>query len=299
MFTNNELKTWIENNPTLVSKKSFDAFSGLFLLKYKKSVFFKNLWNEYLIQCRGTIVNENFDIVSYPFTKIFNYKENGTVIDTDHEVIAVDKINGFMAAATWYNDDILVSTTGSLTSDFVAMAKEMLPLEQMKPFLKGSAEYTFIFEIVHANDPHIIPEKFGAYLIGCRKKEIGSANISEWMLDDIAKHIGVKRPTWKYTTFGDLLNEVKTYQREGFVVYDTESDVVLKIKTPFYLTSKFIGRTKQLDKIFNKNYKQVFDEEFYSLCEHLQANYTTEQFLEIPEQDRLEIVRKWAEVAYV
>ena len=117
--------------------------------------------------------------------------------------------------------------------------------------------------------------------------------------DDIARHIGVKRPTWKYTTFGKLLDKVKTYQREGFVVYDQESDIVLKIKTPFYLTSKFIARTKQLDKIFNKNYKQVFDEEFYGLVEMLQANYTKEQFLEIPEQDRLEIVRKWAEVAYV
>ena len=79
-------------------------------------------------------------------------------------------------------------------------------------------------------------------------------------MDDIATNIGVKRPTWKYVYFDDLLEEVKTYQREGFVVYDQESDIVLKIKTPFYLTSKFIARTKQLDKIFNKNYKQVFVE---------------------------------------
>lgn len=275
--------------------------NGLFVHKYKRKVFYDNLWDIHpeLKDARGLVKDADGNIVQYPFTKIFNYKENGTVIDPNNEVIAVDKINGFMAAVTWYNDDILVSTTGSLTSDFVDMAKEILPLEQIKPVLQKYPEYSFVFEIVHPNDPHIIPEEIGAYLLGGREKKLGSYKLSEWLLDDIAAKMSVKRPDWKYVYFEDLLEEVKTYQREGFVVYDQESDVVLKIKTPFYLTAKFIARTKQLDKIFSKNYKQTFDEEFYGLIEHLQENYSSSYFMSLPEQTRLEIVRKWAEVAYV
>jgi hypothetical protein len=36
-------------------------------------VFYDNLWNDYLEECRGTIVDENFNVVSRPFTKIYNY----------------------------------------------------------------------------------------------------------------------------------------------------------------------------------------------------------------------------------
>jgi ATP-dependent RNA circularization protein (DNA/RNA ligase family) len=290
MFTNNELKNWVENNLALVSKKSFDKFPGLHLLKYKNSVFYKNLWNEYLIQCRGTVVNENFDIISYGFAKIFNYRENNTIIDPHHQVIAVDKINGFLAAVTWYNGDILVSTTGSLTSEHVDMAKEILPLDRMKLVLESYQNLSFCFEIVHPNDPHIISEYEGVYLIGAREKVLGSAKQSEVFLDAIALDFDVFRPKWEYIRFSDLLEQAKTYKREGYVVYDQESDTVLKLKTPYYLTSKFIARIKKLDLIFDRNYKQHFEEEFYSLCEYLQKNYTKEQFLEISEQERLTIL---------
>ncbi len=275
--------------------------NGLFVHKYKRSVFYQNLWNMHpeLVDARGLIRDADGNVVQYPFTKVFNRHENGTDIPLDHQVIAVDKINGFLAAVTWYNGDILVSTTGSLTSEHVDMAKEILPLDRMKLVLESYQNLSFCFEIVHPNDPHIIPEYEGAYLIGAREKVLGSAKQSEVFLDAIALDFGVFRPKWEYIRFSDLLEQAKTYKREGYVVYDQESDTVLKLKTPYYLISKFIARTKKLDLIFDRNYKQHFEEEFYSLCEYLQKSYTKDQFLEIPEQERLTIIRDWAEHAYV
>ena len=294
-----DFKNFIENNPHLVSKKSFDGFAGLSLLKYKNCVFYNNLWNEHLLNCRGTIVDENYNIIQYGFTKIFNYKENNTTIPLNHHVLAVDKINGFMAAVTWYNGDVLVSTTGSLNSDFVEMAKEILPMDVLRETLPEYDQYTFLFEIVHPNDPHIIPEDTGAYLLAMRRKQRNSQLIYGNSLVGFDEMWGTKVPNGVSCTFEEILDIVKTYKREGFVIYDQESDVVLKIKTPFYLASKFIARTKKLDLIFDKGYKQHFEEEFYGLCELLQQNYSKEQFLEIAEQDRLEIIRNWAENAYV
>jgi predicted kinase len=282
---------------------SYDDFvakkehNGLIIHKYKRKVFHDNLWHLHsgLVDARGMVTDTDNNIVQYPFTKIFNYKENGTTIDLSHEVLAIDKINGFMAAVTWHNGEPLVSTTGSLSSDFVAMAKTALPLSKMTKILSLYSNYTFCFEIVHPNDPHIIKEKFGAYLIGGREKVLGSKQMNQKTLDEFAKYWDVMRPEYRTCAFSELLEFQVNYQREGFVVYDQESEQVLKIKTPYYLTAKFIARTKKLEFIFDKNYKEKFDEEYYSLCEYLQQNYTKEEFLNIQEQDRLEIVRNWAE----
>lgn len=271
--------------------------NGLFIHKFKRKVFYDNLWDNHpqLIEARGLITDVQDNIIQYPFTKIFNRNENGIDIPKSHIVLAVDKINGFMAAVTWNNGEVLVSTTGSVNSDFVEMAKEMLPLDKMVDGLKTFSSHTFCFEIVHHNDPHIIEEKVGAYLIGARQKKQGSEQWKQLSLDKQAKEWGVKRPVWFCDLFHNILLDLKDYKREGYVIYDTESDTVLKLKSPFYLTSKFIARTKRLELIFDKCYKQHFEEEFYTLCEFLQKTYTKDKFLEIEEQDRLKIVRNWAE----
>jgi hypothetical protein len=97
-----DLKKFVEENPKLVTMRP--AGDGLFVLKYKKSVFFDDLWNEYLEECRGTIVDANFNIVSYPFTKIYNYgvESKAPVLAPGTMVKPYRKVNGFMGAITWH-----------------------------------------------------------------------------------------------------------------------------------------------------------------------------------------------------
>ena len=168
MSFKDQLKKFVEDNPKLVSMKP--AGDGIYVLKYKKKVFYDNLWNEYVAECRGTIVDEDFNLVSYPFTKIYNYgiEKEAPVLADDTMVTAYRKVNGFMVAMTFYNGDVLVSTTGSTDSDFVGYAKEMM-LKHMPwadwQMALGNSEMqgmTFMFECVHPNDPHIIPEEAGS-----------------------------------------------------------------------------------------------------------------------------------------
>jgi hypothetical protein len=77
------------------------------------------------------------------------------------------------------------------------------------------------------------------------------------------------------------------------MVYDLESSTVLKMKSPYYLVSKFLARTKKMEEIFSSNYKQKFDEDFHGLIEFIHGNFTKEQFLETSEQDRLVIVQNF------
>ena len=160
------LKQFVHDNPKLVSMKP--AGDGIFVLKYKKTVFFNDLWNNFLEECRGTVVDADFNVVSRPFTKIYNYgiEKNAPVVDETEFVDAWRKINGFMVAVTWHNGELLVSTTGSTDSDYVKMARELIDTERYSKVCKEWHNTTFMFECVHRNDPHIIKEEEGMYLSG-------------------------------------------------------------------------------------------------------------------------------------
>lgn len=268
---------------------------GLFIHKYKNKVFYKNLWNtdSALLDARGLVTDRYGNIVSYPFTKIFNYKENNTTIDKNHLVLAHKKINGFMACCSIHKGNVLVSTTGSLESKFVDMAKEMLPLDKIA---KLNHNMSYCFEICHPNDKHIIEEAEGAYLIGARLNVLGSKRASMHYLQHVGNLLGLEVPEYKVLLFSDLLDLVKEERIEGYVVYDLESNVVLKIKTPYYLILKFLARGRKFERVFSDDYKKHIDEEFYGLCEYLNTLYTQEYFSLITEQERLNILRRYYEL---
>jgi hypothetical protein len=214
--------------------------------------------------------------------------ENGTTIDPDHLVLAFEKINGFMACCSLWHGEVLVSTTGSLVSPFVDMAKEILPMDKLKEHILPG--YSYCFEICHPDDKHIIEEKVGAYLIGIRKNEIGSKQEFE-MFEQFYSIKGISIPRIVMCKFKELLGLVKHIRREGYVVYDQESDTVLKLKSPYYLVTKFLARTKKTNIIFSDDYKKYIDEEFYALCGWIQNTFAKAQWDTIGEQDKLNIVR--------
>lgn len=219
-----------------------------------------------LQECRGIVVDENDNIISRPFTKIFNYKENGTEVPLDEKVFWTKKYNGFLAVQTGN----LLTTTGSFDSEFTDMAKEFVvhPTNYL---------FTLMFEIVHPNDPHIIEEEPGAYLIGARDlwldKSYSTFRGKELFLDDLAKEHGWKRPEYGFSVFADLLDLSKQVKHEGFCIYGSKN---FKLKSPYYLQSKAIARSnKQLQ----------LDEEFTELLAQMPKDLT--------EQERLQFIRSF------
>ena len=97
---NKELQSFVMNNPKLVTMKPCGGYPGLFILKYTRKVFYDSLWTDQLENCRGTIVNSNFDVVSRPFQKIYNYgiEDRAPVLSDDTRVVAFRKVNGFLTA---------------------------------------------------------------------------------------------------------------------------------------------------------------------------------------------------------
>lgn len=292
-ITSADMQQFVENNPGLVTCKK-TSYDNVFVLKYKRKVFYDNLWNDFLEECRGTLVDENFNIVSRPFTKIYNYgvEENAPKLDDATRVRAFRKVNGFMIAVTWHNGDILVSTTGSTDSDFVKMAYDHIDVDTFREVCQNWQGTTFMFECVHANDPHIIQEKPGMYLLGYRENSwISKVEIDPGLLYLLAKQFNCDTPDCIETNVRNLIRLTKCVKHEGFVAYTSSGYNSFKIKSPFYLASKLMARVKDTSKLLGNNVKNRVDEEFYPLVDYIKANVT--EFTDMDEQTRLEFVRNF------
>jgi hypothetical protein len=297
----NELKQFVKDNPKLV-RMNKTSNPNLFVLKYARAVFYNNAWNEFLENCRGTIVDDEFNIVSLPFTKIYNFgiEERAPKWSGDTEVEYVRKVNGFMIACTWHENDLLWSTTGSIGSDFVGYAKEIFNgfTEQQREIFRGmlqrSPSFTFMFECVHPSDPHIIPEETGLYLLGCREKKFESP-VYYTPVHTIWEDAGIKTIPVQYGTVADVIREAKTCTHEGFVMYRLNDEGIqesTKIKSPFYLMNKLFARGNT-DRLLDGKAKSILDEEYYPLIDHIASN--RESFKLMNEQERLGFTRKFIE----
>jgi hypothetical protein len=298
-----DLKAYVEANPKLVNMRP--AGDGIFVLKYKKSVFFDDLWNDYLEECRGTIVDADFNLVTYPFTKIYNYgvEAKAPVLADDTKVTAYRKVNGFMVAMTYHNGKMLVSTTGSTDSPYVEMAKEMMathaPLIDWEMAL-GNVEcqgMTFMFECVHPNDPHIVVEKPGMYVLGYRANVWGSPiGRDPFFIKQLGEMFKCFSPESTTTNLVRIKQMAKECKHEGYVFY-TDDGQSAKIKSPYYLTSKWVARNPRTDKLVNmqNDIKKNLDEEYYPLVDAIRDNIV--EYTAMDEQARLAWVRNYLEVA--
>ena len=245
-------------------------------------------------------MDKDFNVIARPFTKIYNFgvEAKAPVLSDDTQVTAYRKVNGFMCSLTWYNNDILVSTTGSTANDYVDYAKEMM-LKHMcwEDWILaiGSNEgFTFMFECVHPSDPHIVVEKAGMYFLGWREnswesKVHGFGSEMVWKMFAEDKYHPVES---YHFTVGELVDESKKVKHEGFVFY-TEDGLSAKIKSPYYLTAKWVARNPRTDKLLTKEFKELIDEEYYPLLEHIRANIV--EYTELDEQARLAWVRNYLE----
>jgi hypothetical protein len=204
-----------------------------------------------------------------------------------------------MAAVTVRNGELLISTTGSTDNDYVNYAKEMMathaPLTDWLMVLNtaDTEGMTFMFECVHPSDPHIVVEKPGMYLLGYRENSWDSkVGHNPFTIMDLAQMLNCFFAESTTTNMVRLKEMAKECKHEGYVFY-TEDGVSAKIKSPYYLTSKWVARNPRTDKLvdLNKDIKHQLDEEYYPLVDAIRANIV--EYTAMDEQTRLEWVRNF------
>lgn len=283
----------------LVKRKRYD--NGLSVFKYARKVFYDALWNTdpLLLEARGIVLDDAGNKVVWPFTKVFNYRENGAgeLLEASTPVVAPRKVNGFMAACRYWNGELIVSTTGSLDSDFAVLARTHLEKLQ---YQEMDSELTYIFEICDPSDPHIVEEVEGAWLIGARSMNTGSMMTEAW-LDTEAYFIKALRPEVFRGTFGELWEQVRTCKHEGWMVIDAQTrETVCKIKSPHYLSKKFLMRMgdKKVDQMFDNKVEfiKTLDEEFYGIVDYITATFDKDAWKIVGEGTRRLVIEKFFEM---
>ena len=210
-----------------------------------------------------------------------------------------------MLAVTLHEGEILLSTTGSLDSDFCGYGWDLLnklehnEFDSFRLFLTRHPGMTHMFEAVHPSDPHIIPEVEGLYYLGSRYHDTASEIVYIPEVDPggsgfaLAKSgIFVLRP--EKMTVGELKAKAMKVDHEGFVFYTSTG--AAKIKSPYYLAAKLFARAGNLDRLLNGKAKEFLDEEYYGLIEHVRQNVT--EFSVMSEQDRLKWIHQFFGTVY-
>lgn len=290
----------LEDEKLITKKLNQDGTLAIF--KYSKRVFFDNLWDrdELLKDARGLVLSVlDGKIVQYPLTKVYNYGEQGAGLNynKDLRVEAAVKYNGFMAAVCIHNDQLLITTTGSFDSPYVELAKEMLEYSGGLDISKYSKRYTYVFEICHPFDPHIVKERYGAYLIAIRSNaKLGSLLLSQDNLFNVwrsnFRNTKVRPPVSFSTTLGEALEMAKRTRKEGFIIRHM-GGTICKIKSKYYLGLKFLARAKYfLKEDFNpEELKKTVEEEFYPVIDWIWKEYTVEAFKVLSSQEKLDLIR--------
>ncbi|AJF40802.1 putative RNA ligase/tail attachment protein [Vibrio phage phi 3] len=140
--------------------------NGLKVLKYSKEVFFKSLWNTdpRLLECRGRVVDADWNVVVNPFAKVFNYLEQGAGKELHPQCLVrvVYKVNGFLGCVT--NTEkygMLFSTTGTLDSELSKLLEKKYREVETIPLQYG---VTYMFEVCDKSDPHVVEEEEGLWM---------------------------------------------------------------------------------------------------------------------------------------
>lgn len=291
----------------MIIKKPVIGCSEWSVLKYKREVFFQNLWDTdaELLESRGKVVDSEGNTIALPLKKVFNFLENGagSELTQDSLVEVTQKINGSMLHVTATDKGLLFGTTGSAVlgdattdNDFLNRGREAFYAHiDEKAFINHSQGKTVIFEVVDSvNDPHVVEEEDGLYLLASRKltgelDSNTSVEILGAMLRFKSGLVGkklVKVPLSKVLAFGHVLDAIKECRGEGYMIRLWNSgEVICKLKSPYYLNRKKAQRIKP-ELLFANDWRSYFDDDFYATVNEIRRMFTKDQWSEMDEQER-------------
>lgn len=255
--------------------------------KYARKAMYEYLWHKVpdLLECRGHVYcNTTKELVQAAPRKSFNYLERNYWKDMplDTPVEMYKKINGFMACATLHNGELLVSTTGTTTSEYAKWAKELILHSDELHHGIIDDEYTCLFEVVVPQDPHIVQEREGLHFLGSRNKEFGD-----------------------FTPFGEAtrctleqaLEIAKNDRGEGFMMYPMFSDGLAydfnnccKLKTDYYIGKKKLMRmtAKNVENMYKNGFEiaNVLPDMWYDVPRLIVSNIDKDAWLVMSDQQR-------------
>jgi len=227
-------KEWLE----FISPLQFNQKNNLLLIRYGKDDLdgLVGMWkdeNSIYRECRSIVIDmEKEQIVLCPFRKFFNLNE---VPENDEKIIAKEinnsvifeisnKLDGSMQSARYYDGKVIMAGSMAIDKENSWRLQDGYDLltENHIEMLKKFPEFTFIFEYIGKQNPHVVNYDFDKelVLIGVRDIETGY-EYDYNMVRIIAGLYEIKVVEIEKLTFDELLQKtkkLKANEKEGWVL---------------------------------------------------------------------------------
>lgn len=200
----------------------------LTIWNYTEKVQYDGLWDSFLLQARGLVVDEEGNIVARPFKKFFNIEENKYTPTSKFDVY--EKMDGSLGILFNYKGEWIFASRGSFTSDQAIKFKEIFYRRYNdKVLLKSS---TYLFEIIYPENRIVVDygNEEDIIMLGEICTSTGEELNLEYNIqlgfNTVMKYDGIT----DYTQLKQIINN----NAEGFVVRFSNGDRI-KIKGEEYL----------------------------------------------------------------
>jgi RNA ligase len=124
----------------------------LYIYNYSQKTQFEKNWSKYTMMCRGLVLDSEGNVIAKPFPKFFNEGEHSPdEIPYGENFTVTEKMDGSLGIGFWYNEELVVATRGSFTSDQAVFAKKFLD-ERIELPHSFHGNYTYLFEIIYKSN---------------------------------------------------------------------------------------------------------------------------------------------------
>lgn len=222
--------------------KEYDE--GLIVLNYDQISSPKN---EITSECRGLILDKEFNIVSRSFDRFFNYGENGVTFDPA-KAIAYEKIDGSLIKIYNWNGSWYISTRGTAFAEsavngwditFKDMVYKALNVQDNIDFQLRCSTWlnstsTYVCEVTGVENRVVTRYSgYNLYLLAERDNQTGEYYRVPLIVSDC---FGFDLPRiYRFDSIEACLETAKHLPNleEGYVIYEDEVPVC-KVKSPVY-----------------------------------------------------------------
>jgi RNA ligase len=116
------------------------------IYNYSKFCQFKKQWNEITLQCRGLILDKDYNVVAKPFSKFFNLEEEKNIPNEPYTIY--EKLDGSLGILFYY-EGWHIATRGSFTSEQSQRAMIILKNKYSHLLESLNRDWTYLFEIIY------------------------------------------------------------------------------------------------------------------------------------------------------
>lgn len=215
-----------------------------FIYNYSPSVQFEKKWNDVTLNCRGLILDEDYNIMARPWAKFFNLGEVELKFQFTDPVEVMDKADGSLGILYPLPRDAdgmqhyEIATRGSFRSTQAMYATTMWHqryAQRYETMLEALDEqYTFLFEIIYPSNRIVLDygDMEDLILLGAVQQENGYY-IGPQHAKSVLEWDGPVVESYDFPNISAALGAMGRKNKEGYVI--KRNNFLVKIKEPDYL----------------------------------------------------------------